>query len=121
MQSPAGLNEEHLSRIFGALADPTRRAILARLADGPAPMGELARPFNMTLAAVSRHLKVLQHAGLIDREKQAQRRYAAIRPEPFREVAEWLALYRGFWDAGFDRLDAYLKYSSPNDATGELT
>ena len=100
--------QDHLSATLSALADPTRRAILARLADGAATVGELAAPFEMSLPAVSRHLKVLERAGLIARGREAQWRPCTLEPEPLREVAGWLEIYRRFWDASFDRLDAYL-------------
>ena len=97
-----------LSLTLSALADPTRRAILARLAEGEATVGELARPFAMSLPAVSRHLKVLETAGLIARGREAQWRPCRLDPEPLRQVAGWIDGYRSFWEASFDRLDAYL-------------
>ena len=97
-----------LSATLAALADPTRRAILARLAEGEATVGELARPFDMSLPAVSRHLKVLERAGLIARGREAQWRPCRLEAEPLRTVADWLDSYRRFWDASLDRLDAYL-------------
>jgi DNA-binding transcriptional ArsR family regulator len=99
---------DRLSLVFSALADPTRRAILARLADGPAAVTELAAPFQMSLPAVSKHLKVLERAGLITRGREAQWRPCRIEPAPFREVVSWLDAYRQLWDERFDRLDAYL-------------
>src|SRR5690349_19223088 len=99
---------DELSGTFAALADPTRRAILARLAAGEATVGELAAPFAMSLPAVSRHLKVLERAGLIARGREAQWRPCRLDPAPLAELAGWLERYRHFWDAGFDRLDAYL-------------
>jgi DNA-binding transcriptional ArsR family regulator len=102
------MTQDSLSATLSALADPTRRAILARLADGAATVGELAAPFEMSLPAVSRHLKVLERAGLIARGREAQWRPCTLAPEPLREVAGWLEVYRRFWDASFDRLDAYL-------------
>jgi DNA-binding transcriptional ArsR family regulator len=99
---------DQLSSIFSALADPTRRAILARLASGEASVTELAAPFEMSLPAVSKHLKVLERAGLIARGREAQWRPCRLEPAPFREVASWLEEYRQIWDAQFDRLDAYL-------------
>lgn len=98
-----------LSTKFAALADPTRRAILARLALGETSVSELAEPFAMSLPAVSKHLKVLENAGLIARGREAQWRPARIEPEAFREVDGWLAQYRALWEARFDRLDAYLR------------
>lgn len=98
-----------LSTTLAALADPTRRAILARLAAGEATVNELAAPFAMSLPAVSRHLKVLEHAGLITRGREAQWRPARLQAEPLREVADWIGQYRRFWDESFDRLDTYLR------------
>jgi DNA-binding transcriptional ArsR family regulator len=99
---------DQLSSIFSALADPTRRAILARLAGGSASVTELAAPFEMSLPAVSKHLKVLERAGLIARGREAQWRPCRLEPAPFRAVATWLDEYRQIWDERFDRLDAYL-------------
>ncbi|HEX8430433.1 MAG TPA: metalloregulator ArsR/SmtB family transcription factor [Longimicrobium sp.] len=98
-----------LSTTLAALADPTRRAILARLAAGEATVNDLAAPFAMSLPAVSRHLKVLESAGLITRGREAQWRPARLQAEPLREVADWIEQYRRFWDASFDRLDTYLR------------
>jgi len=98
-----------LSQTFSALADPTRRAILARLATGGATVGELAEPFDMSLPAVSRHLKVLTDAGLIERHTEAQWRRCELRGEGMRAAADWIEHYRKFWEASFDRLDAFLK------------
>src|SRR4051812_13189977 len=103
------MSEDGLSSTFAALADPTRRAILARLAQGEANVGELAEPFAMSLPAVSKHLKVLQRAGLIEQGRQAQWRPCRLQPEPLKEVAGWMEQYRRFWDESFDRLDAYLR------------
>ncbi len=100
---------DQLSLTFGALSDPTRRAILARLADGEATVTELAEPFEMSLPAVSKHLKVLERAGLITRGREAQWRPASLDPEPLKEAAGWLDDYRRFWDESFDRLDDYLR------------
>ncbi|MBN9085527.1 MAG: helix-turn-helix transcriptional regulator [Reyranella sp.] len=102
-----------LSQTFSALADPTRRAILARLADGEATVGELAEPFEMSLPAVSRHLKVLTAAGLIERSTEAQWRRCAIRGEGLRAAADWIEFYRRFWEESFDRLDAFLSRTAP--------
>ena len=99
---------ERLDRTFGALADPTRRAILARLAKGEASVTELAEPFEMSLPAVSKHLKVLEHAGLISRGRERQWRPARLRAAPLKEVAAWTDRYRRFWDERYDRLDEYL-------------
>lgn len=102
-----------LSQTFSALADPTRRAILARLADGDATVGELAEPFEMSLPAVSRHLKVLTQAGLIERSTEAQWRRCALRGEGLRAAADWIEFYRRFWERQFDRLDAFLARTAP--------
>jgi DNA-binding transcriptional ArsR family regulator len=98
-----------LDRVFAALADPTRRAILARLSSGDISVTELAAPFEMTLPAVSKHLKVLERAGLVARGKSAQWRPCRIDGRPLREAAGWLEDYRRFWDARLDRLDDFLK------------
>jgi DNA-binding transcriptional ArsR family regulator len=100
---------DRLSTIFAALADPTRRAILARLADGEATVTELAEPFSISLPAISRHLKVLEQAGLIERSRSAQWRSSTLRVEPLEEAAAWMETYRRFWDANFERLDAHLR------------
>jgi DNA-binding transcriptional ArsR family regulator len=101
---------DQLSTTFAALADPTRRAILARLAEGEATVNELAEPFPITLQAVSKHLKVLERAGLIVRGRTAQLRPSRLQGAALGEAADWLDNYRQFWDANFDRLDAYLEY-----------
>jgi DNA-binding transcriptional ArsR family regulator len=98
-----------LSTTFSALADPTRRAILARLATGEATVGELAEPFEMSLPAVSKHLKVLQRAGLIARGREAQWRPCRLEAAPLKSAADWIEHYRRFWEENLDRLDAYLK------------
>jgi DNA-binding transcriptional ArsR family regulator len=100
--------QDHLSTIFAALADPTRRAILARLADGEATVMELAAPFDMSLPGVSKHLKVLQRAGLVEQGRQAQWRPCRLQAEPLRDVASWVERYRRFYDERLDRLDEYL-------------
>jgi DNA-binding transcriptional ArsR family regulator len=102
-------SEDQLSVIFAALADPTRRAILARLADGDATVTELAEPFAISLPAVSRHLKVLERAGLISRSRSGQWRSSTLQAAPLREATVWMEQYREFWDASFDRLDAHLR------------
>jgi DNA-binding transcriptional ArsR family regulator len=99
---------DQLTRTFSALADPTRRAILARLAAGEAPVSELAKPFDISLPAISRHLKVLEEAGLISRGRDAQWRPARLEAAPLEEVAGWVERYRRFWDKSFDRMEAYL-------------
>ncbi len=98
-----------LSATFAALADPTRRAILARLARGPATVKELSAPFAMSGPAVSRHLRVLEHAGLITRGREAQWRPCRLEGAPLKEVAEWAGKYREFWDESYKRLDDYLE------------
>jgi DNA-binding transcriptional ArsR family regulator len=103
------MNADRLDATLFALADPTRRGILARLSAGEATVGDLAQPFEMTLAAVSKHLKVLEGAGLISRGREAQWRPCRLEAAPLREVAEWLEDYRQFWSASMDKLDAYLK------------
>lgn len=100
---------DQLSETFAALADPTRRAILARLAGGEATVSELAEPFALSLPAVSKHLKVLQRAGLITQSRRAQWRPCRLDPEPLKDVAEWLQQYRGHWEESLDRLDGYLR------------
>ena len=100
---------DHLSTTFAALADPTRRAILARLTAGEAAVTELAEPFAMTLPAISKHLKVLEHAGLITRSRDAQWRPCRLETSRLREVAEWVEHYRRFWEESLDRLDVYLR------------
>jgi DNA-binding transcriptional ArsR family regulator len=105
---PATLTEDRLDRTFAALADPTRRAILAKLASGEATVTELAAPFDMSLPAVSKHLKVLERAGLISRGRERQWRPARLDAGPIEEVAEWADRYRRFWDERYDRLDEYL-------------
>jgi DNA-binding transcriptional ArsR family regulator len=96
---------DQLSSTFAALADPTRRAILDRLADGEATVGELAEPFPMSMQAVSNHLRVLEQAGLITRERTAQYRRSRLQGAPLKGVVDWLERYRGFWEASFDRLE----------------
>ena len=99
----------HLDSTFAALADPTRRAILARLARGEATVTELAEPFAMSLPAISKHLRVLQRAGLISRGRDAQRRPCKLVAAPLKQVSEWTEHYRHLWDQRFDRLDDYLR------------
>jgi DNA-binding transcriptional ArsR family regulator len=99
----------NLDATFAALADPTRRAILARLARGETTVQQLAEPFAMSLPAISKHLKVLEHAGLISRSREAQRRPCRIEPRALKDVDDWLHHYRRFYDESFDRLDSYLK------------
>ena len=98
-----------LDRTFAALADPTRRAILTRLADGEATVTDLAKPFEMSLPAVSKHLKVLERAGLISRGREAQWRPSRLEPAPLKDVADWVEAYRVLWEGRLDRLDDYLR------------
>ena len=100
---------ERLDRVFSALADPTRRAMLARLASGEATVTELAAPFDISLPAISKHLKVLERAGLIVRGRERQWRPARLDATPLRDVAEWAERYRRFWEESYDRLDQYLE------------
>ena len=99
---------DQLTATFAALADPTRRAILSRLSKGERSVSELAEPFEMTLPAISKHLKVLEKAGLIERSRAAQYRPCKLNAKPLREAAQWVEQYRKFWDERFDRLDVYL-------------
>jgi DNA-binding transcriptional ArsR family regulator len=115
---------DRISLVFGALADPTRRAILTRLADGEATVAELAEPFTMSQPAISRHLKVLETAGLISRTRRATARLSHLEAEPLRDVTTWLAGYQRFWDDSHERLDALLsalqgdpKVASPQTQT----
>jgi DNA-binding transcriptional ArsR family regulator len=100
---------DQLSATFSALADPTRRAILTRLAEGEASVQEISRPFQMTLPAVSKHLKVLQRAGLVEQGRRAQWRPCRIKAEPLKDAADWVEQYRTLWEERFDRLDEYLQ------------
>jgi len=100
---------DRLSATFAAIADPTRRKILSRLSKGEAAVTELAKPFNMTLPAVSKHLKVLERAGLIERARDAQWRPCRLRARPLKAATNWLDRYRAFWEESFDRLDQYLQ------------
>lgn len=102
------MTEDRLSAVFGALADPTRRAILARLAESDATVTELAAPFAMSQPAISRHLRVLERAGLISRSRQATFRLSHLEAEPLREATEWLARYREYWEESYQRLDELL-------------
>lgn len=99
---------DQLSLTFAALADPTRRSILHRLSDGEKSVSELAEPFAISLPAISKHLKVLERAGLIERGRDAQWRPCRLRAEPLRDASQWIAAYRRFWEEGFDRLETYL-------------
>src|SRR5205814_8577094 len=106
---------DHLSATFAALADPTRRAILGRLARGESSVTDLAEPFEMTLPAISKHLKVLERAGLIRRGRTAQWRPCRLRAAPRKKVANWVEHYRRFWEERFERLDDYLQELQKND------
>jgi DNA-binding transcriptional ArsR family regulator len=103
------IDDDTLSLTFAALADPTRRAMLARLARGPATVKELAEPFKISLPAISKHLKVLERAGLIERGREAQWRPAQLQAAPLKEVSTWLEHYRTNWEESFDRLDEYIR------------
>ena len=104
-----GIDPAILTATFSALADPTRRAILERLSEGEAAVGELAEPLRMSLPAVSKHLKVLEQAGLLRRRRDGRRHIMNVDPRPMSEAAEWLETYRRFWEGGFDRLANYLE------------
>ncbi|MFK4812265.1 ArsR/SmtB family transcription factor [Devosia sp. ZW T5_3] len=110
------MQTDPLSLTLAALADPTRRAILARLGEGEANVNELAEPFAISLPAISRHLKVLENAGLVSRGRTAQWRPVRIEGAPLRDLASWLEHYRKFWDEGFDKMDALLKDLSTGDS-----
>ena len=103
------MQADALSQTFAALADPTRRAILKRLAAGPLNVKELSQPFDMSGPAVCKHLRVLERAGLVRRSREAQSRPCELDPAPLKQIAAWTDAYREFWDASFDRLDVYLK------------
>ncbi|NRP72604.1 Transcriptional repressor SdpR [Ensifer psoraleae] len=109
---------DRLSSTLSALADPTRRAIIARLAAGEATVNELAAPFDMSLPAVSKHLKVLERAGLISRGRNAQWRPCRLEAAPLKEIADWVERYRQFWEGSFDRLDSYLHELQRNGKSG---
>ena len=121
--------ELQLDEVFGALADPTRRAILSRLTEGDASVAELTAPFDVSQPAISRHLKVLERAGLITRTRKATARLSHLEAEPLREVTEWLAGYREFWEESYERLDELLvalqehetDRSHPDPPTGRST
>lgn len=111
------MQQDHLSNTFAALADPTRRAILARLAADETSVTELAEPFAMSLPAVTKHLKVLERAGLIRRGRQAQWRPCKLTAEPLREASDWMAQYRAFWEGSLDRLEDYLNVIQAKENT----
>ncbi|MHB1769231.1 MAG: ArsR/SmtB family transcription factor [Phycisphaerae bacterium] len=106
---------DQLSTTFGALADPTRRAILSRLASGESSVTELAKPFNMTLPAISKHLKVLENARLITRGREAQWRPCRLNPAPLKDASGWIEEYRKFWEESLDRLEVYLEQLQPKE------
>ena len=108
---------EQLDAVFGALADPTRRALLSRLTLGEASVAELAAPFTVSQPAISRHLKVLEHAGLITRTRRATARLSHLRAEPLREATAWLATYREYWEESYERLDELLDTLSEEGST----
>lgn len=111
---------DQLSAVFGALADPTRRALLTRLTAGDATVAELAAPFRVSQPAISRHLKVLEQAGLISRRRRATARLSHLEAQPLREATAWLTRYREYWDESYERLDALLA-ELPDDLRGERT
>ncbi|MCM2281997.1 MAG: metalloregulator ArsR/SmtB family transcription factor [Bdellovibrionaceae bacterium] len=110
-RSQTQIRTDHLSQTFAALADPTRRAILARLAQGEASVSDLAKPFlkQMSLPAVTKHLKVLEKAGLVTKSREAQWRPCKFNGMPLKDIADWMEYYRSFWEESFDRLEQYLK------------
>lgn len=112
------MTTDQLSATFSALADPTRRAILARLMEGEVSVNELAAPFDMSLPAVSKHLKVLERAGLISRGRNAQWRPCKLDAAPLKDAADWIGRYREFWTRNFDRLDAYLEELQKDQSDG---
>lgn len=112
------MNDKQLNATFAALADPTRRAILARLTESDLDVGDIAKPLSMSLPAVSKHLKVLEKAGLIERGRRAQWRPCRLTPEPLREANDWISQYKRFWETSFDRLDAYLEDIQKGDDDG---
>ena len=113
------MTSDHLSATFAALADPTRRAILARLALGETSVTELAEPFAITLPAVTKHLKVLQRAGLITQGRQAQWRPCKLEAQPLKEVSDWVEQYRALWEQRLDRLEDYLRDLQAQSAKGD--
>jgi DNA-binding transcriptional ArsR family regulator len=115
------MQTDPLSTTFAALADPTRRAILARLAVGQATVGELAKPFDMSLPGVSKHLKVLQRAGLVIQGRDAQWRPCELRPEPLRDVSAWVDQYRRMWEERLGRLDEFLREVQPKEQLDDRT
>jgi DNA-binding transcriptional ArsR family regulator len=108
------MTAERLDRVFAALADPTRRAIVARLAYGEATVNELAEPFEMTQPSISKHLKVLERAGLISRGREAQTRPCRLVTAPLKDIAQWVDVYRNLWEQSFDRLETFLTSTRPS-------
>ena len=115
----ASVGASQLDAVFGALADPTRRAILTRLTEGDATVAELAAPFSVSQPAISRHLKVLERAGLISRRRRRTARLSHLEADPLREATEWLARYQDYWDERYDRLDALLAALQAQDDAAE--
>ncbi|AET94184.1 transcriptional regulator, ArsR family (plasmid) [Burkholderia sp. YI23] len=113
------MREADLNQVFAALADPTRRAIVARLANGEATVNELAEPFEMTQPSISKHLKVLERAGLISRSRAAQTRPCRLEPAALGEAASWIDAYRSLWEDSFDKLDAFLKTKPKKSSTSK--
>lgn len=113
------LSQDHLSATFAALADPTRRAILAKLAAGEASVTKLAQPFEMSMPAISKHLKVLERAGLIARGREAQWRPCRLEAGPLKDASKWLDHYRKFWEQSFDRLEDYLREVQAQEGTAK--
>tara|TARA_R100001143_G_scaffold63590_1_gene72969 strand:+ start:41746 stop:42087 length:342 start_codon:yes stop_codon:yes gene_type:complete len=113
------MSTDPLSTTFRALSDPTRRAILATLTTGEKTVSDLAEPFDMTMPAITKHLKVLEKANLIERSREAQYRPCRLHPEPLKDVDEWIGEYRKFWEASFDRLEDYLKQLQMKDKNDE--
>jgi len=113
------MQTDHLSATFAALADPTRRAILAKLAKGEQTVGDIAKPFDMTLPAVIKHLKVLENAGLVKKERSAQWRPCHLEAKPLKQAANWIDDYRQFWEASFARLDTVLEELQPRKTRRE--
>ena len=109
MTDTATLTESQLDRAFGALADPTRRAILARLAEGDAGVLDVAQPFPMSQPAITKHLRVLEDAGLVSRHRLARRRMCHLEPQRLKQLSDWVGSYREFWEESFERLDEYLE------------
>jgi DNA-binding transcriptional ArsR family regulator len=110
---------DELNRAFAALADPTRRAIVTRLASSEATVMQLAEPFDMTQPSISNHLKVLERAGLISRGRAAQTRPCRLEPAPLQRIAEWVEMYRNLWEGSFERLDAFLRSTQPTPVRGK--